>query len=462
MLSLDRIGGIKVGKRQMNARNLVCADRIRSVAVRTVFASAMVIAVVLATAGARADEEAAKPADAAPAAWADTLKTYAQLDAGVSGDPRAQAEGRNFGHLFDDRSNAFQLNQLLLTATRPTDPAATDYDWGFKLQAMYGSDARYVRAPHEFSEVLPGDDNQVALVEANLLIHTPWLSDGGVDLKIGRASTPIGFEVIDGSANTFFSKSYIFNFGIPLETTGLLATWHMSPLIDIYLGPDTGVNTGFDHGLRHAGNGAPPALNAGMGFNMLDGNLTLLALSHIGSEFPNAAVTNGLLPPGTNVKGSGRALNDAVLTWKASDTLTLVTEANWIYDPIAATGNPANGYGVAQYVTRTLNDTISLSGRAEVFRDANGAFVGQFGNNVDFLRGEEGLPALSPNTKFPGPATYTEFTVGTTYKPAEVKFLSSVMVRAEVRLDAAVAGGVNPYNGHSSMITGALDFVLSY
>ena len=53
----------------------------------------------------------------------------------------------NFGQLFTDHANQATLNQLLLTANKPLDPKNTDFQWGFKLQGMYGSDARYTQYP---------------------------------------------------------------------------------------------------------------------------------------------------------------------------------------------------------------------------------------------------------------------------------------------------------------------------
>ena len=40
------------------------------------------------------------------------------------------------------------------------------------------------------------------------------VTPGGTDVKLGQFSTPIGYEVIDPTGNFFYSKSYIFNFGI--------------------------------------------------------------------------------------------------------------------------------------------------------------------------------------------------------------------------------------------------------
>jgi hypothetical protein len=427
------------------------------------FLGAAVIALLAASTAvspARADEAAAAPAadapaaDAPPAAWADTLKFSAQFELGYSHNlASGHSSGDiDFGHLFDDTADRFMFDQMLLTATRPLDTTATDYDVGFKLQAMYGSDARYTRFTHEFVSATDNNKEQFDIVEANLLLHTPWLSDGGVDLKLGQYSTPLGAETIDPSTNYFYSHSYIFNYGIPLKHSGILATWHVDPLVDLYASIDTGVNTQFENGLAHANNGGPPAFIVGVGLNLMDGNLTILGLSHVGTEIPKAAIANGLLPSTVSVNTAYRELNDIVTTWKVDDKLTLINELNWIHDDVLDNGGPADGYGVAFYSLYALDDTLSLNGRAEIFDDTKNVFVSQSGNNVDFLRGEEGLPALSAATVTGGPigksTTYGELTIGVTYKPAidGVPALSSLLIRPELREDF-VLNGSTPFNG---------------
>ena len=83
----------------------------------------------------------------------------------------ARPTGLNFGHLFTDHANQVQLNQLLLTANKPLDPKNSDYQWGFKAQVMYGSDARYTQFLGELNRVDPNQRYQLDVVEANILVH---------------------------------------------------------------------------------------------------------------------------------------------------------------------------------------------------------------------------------------------------------------------------------------------------
>jgi len=388
----------------------------------------------------------------------------AQFEGGVTGSFVSTPSNRVFGRLFDDQESRPVLNQALLTAAKPLDPAASGYDFGFKLQGMYGSDARFTRFTNEFQGLSANSLNQLDLVEANFQLHTPWLTEGGIDFKLGQYATPIGAEVIDPAGNLFYSHSYIFNFGIPLKHTGLLAVWHASPMVDLYVSLDTGINTGIDHGLGHAQNGGPPAFLGGLGLNLLGGDLTILALTHIGTEIPTAAIANGLLPPTVKPNQAFREIYDLVTVWKASDSVTLTNELNYFHDD----GFEVEGYGVAQYVSWALNDGLSLVGRGEVFSDRQNALVAQFGANADFLRIEEGLPQLSAFTAAGGPfqhaTTYGALSLGLNYKP-KLGWLpaSALIIRPELREDSALQGGRPFHDGRArSQTTGAIDIILGF
>jgi opacity protein-like surface antigen len=139
--------------------------------------------------------------------WWDTLTITGLVEVGgsVNGNNPAVT---NFGQLFTDKSNSAFLNQASLTVQRPLDPKATGYDFGFKFQAMYGSDARYTHFLGEFDQSI-GERNQFDIVEAHALFHLPWLTSGGVDLKVGQYVTLEGAEVINAPDNALYTHSYI-------------------------------------------------------------------------------------------------------------------------------------------------------------------------------------------------------------------------------------------------------------
>ncbi len=401
---------------------------------------------------------AAAPATPAPpAAWVDGIKFDAQFEGGIVVNTASPKNGENYGQLFTDKSNNFQLNQAMVTVQRATDPK-TDYDVGFALQALYGTDGRYLHfvgvADRSYDTTY-----QPALIQANVSVHTPWLFSGGIDFKAGMYPTPIGYEVIDPSQNPFYSHSYIFNFGIPLLHTGGYAVAHVTDMVDIYAGVNSGVNTSLgpytgDDNSSYAGMG-------GFNLTLFGGNLTILTLTHIGPENPGRTV------PLAN--RYDRYIVNSVITWKATDKLTLTGELDYIHDDNPAIGRPT-AYGGAVYASYPLTDTLTLNGRFEVFDDEQGFFVAAFPGNDDFATAQAGY--ASPLTAYgTGQKTvYSEFTLGVTYKPAGLPApISGLLIRPEIRYDTTL-NGVKAYNGPSTtgagkdigVFTLAADFVLTF
>ena len=404
---------------------------------------------------ARAAEPAPTPP---PANWWDTITVSGSIDAGITFNPDSPPDGLNFGHLFTDKANRPLLNQLLLTVQRPLDPKATDYDFGFKVQVMYGTDARYTHYLGELDYAI-NDWGQITPVEAWGIVHTPWLFSGGIDIKAGQWVTLEGAETIDPTTNYFYSHSYIFNFGTPFVQTGILAIAHVDPMVDIYAGVDTGVNTTFGNG--QGDNNGAAAFVGGIGLNLLGGNLTILATTHIG---PETADTNGfnntinnIALCGCNPNSALRYLNDITATWKVNDNLTLITDANYIRDDAF----PTSGYGIAQYAIYKVNDWLSLVGRAEVWRDNGysfdngithtGFFVAGFPGNFDFVNAEHGFL----NTSFTQtPTTYLELTVGLNISPPipdGTPVLKAITFRPEVRYDSSL-NGTTPFDGQGGFL----------
>ena len=402
---------------------------------------------------------AAPAAPAAPAAWSDTLAFGLQIEGGIIGNTNSPRNSNNFGQLFTDKANDFQLNQVLATIARPLDPKATGYDFGFKLQGLAGTDARYTRwvdTGAQGKSRIQGD-----VVEANVLLHTPWLTSGGIDFKAGMYSTPMGAETIDPSTNAFYSHSYIFNFGLPLKHTGALMTAHVTDIVDIYAGVDSGVNTTL--GVNQGDNNGAAAFMGGFGLNLMGGNLTVLALTHIGPENPVRTV------PKAN--DYNRYYGDIVAIWKATDKLTVTGEANYVHDdnPFLVPGGTPSAYGVALYGSYALSDTLAVNVRGESFTDTKNFFVGAFNNVNDPNNAESGLPAPSAFGGVAGKSTtYGAITLGLTYKPALTAFKlpGALLIRPEVRYDTALSGG-NPFqnsNGHATngVFTIGSDFVLTF
>jgi hypothetical protein len=422
---------------------------------RIITSAVMALAAVTAANAADMPLKAVKAPPPAPSWW-DSVTITGLVEVGASGNTNNPAV-TNFGQLFTDKANSAFLNQASLTVQRPLDPKATGYDFGFKFQAMYGSDARYTHFLGEFDQSI-GERNQFDIVEAHALFHLPWLTSGGVDVKVGQYVTLEGAEVINAPDNALYTHSYIFFFGIPFKHTGILTTTHVNSWLDIYAGVDTGVNTTFGNHLdcfNCGDNNKAAAFHGGFGLNLLDGKLTVSATTHIGPENPNTTATR--LACACDPNAALRYLNDVTVIWKPTDALTLTTDMNYIRDD----GFNATGYGVAQYATYAINDWLKITGRGEVWRDNNGFFVASFPGNLDFVGIEHGNPfAVAIGG---GPTTYGALTVGLAIKPPVPKVIEGLVIRPEIRYDTSL-NNTTPFGGgtKSSQWTFASDLIIPF
>lgn len=371
------------------------------------------------------------------------FKIYGWVETGVTFNGDRPKDHQNFGRLFDDRSNELLLNQAVITFERTLAPEPGEFDWGFKLQGMYGSDARFIHSAG-LLDLSTNSIYQPDLVEAYVNLHFPILTEGGLDLKVGKFVTLEGAEVIDARADVFYSHTYIFNFGIPFNHTGALATLHTTKWLDLSGGITRGVNTTFND------NNTSYAFHGGFGLNLLDGKFTVLASTHLG---PEVADNNT----------DFRWLNDITAVWKITDKLTSITDLNYIQDDSVV--GTAKGYGAAQYLTYTFNDWLTAGVRAEVWRDEDGFFVAQFASPNDplhLLRGDRGFVA-DPRTVGGGSTTYGALTVGVTIKPTVPKPLTGMMIRPELRYDRSL-NNTRPFDDSTDrgQFTAAIDVIFTF
>ena len=390
------------------------------------------------------------PADEADApakehkAWGSTISYALQFEGSIALNPASPTGNLNFGHELADRANRPLFNQALATIARPV-AAGSDIDVGFNLQALFGTDARYTPTIGLFDQTFKGR-YQFVFTQANVVVHAPILSAGGVDFKIGLAPGAMGYEGIDPASRPLYTLSYITNFMVPFQTVGVIATLHASPKLDIIAGVDAGneVVPG-----KSDNNGAAAGY-FGISLNHLaNDRLTVLAMTRFGPENSRKVI------PDANRQM--RYWNDLTVTYKLGDRTTLVGEANYIRDD----GLNAEAFGAVGYVIQTLSPEWSIALRGEVLRDAQGAFVVGFASDTAFANAIIGNP---DNFVVAPPTTYAGLTIGATYKPAMLNAKKvAVTVRPELRYDRSL-NGTRPYNGLSDkdQFIGSLDLIVGF
>jgi Putative beta-barrel porin-2, OmpL-like. bbp2 len=367
------------------------------------------------------------------------LSIYGWIETGFTGNVDAPKDNQNFGRLFDDRSNEFVMNQAVITAERVLDPKV-GFDWGFKFQFLFGTDARFIHSLGLLDHAMRSSLYQPDIPEVYLNFHLPIVTEGGIDVKVGKFVTLEGAETIDPRTNPFYSHSYIFNFAIPFNHTGALFTLYATKWLNLVAGVTRGVNTSIDD------NNDALAFHGGIGLHLNEEKFVVSAATHIGPE-----------TPGNN--HDLRYLNAITTTWKITDKLTSITDLNYTYDD----GADASAYGVAQYLTYAINDKITAKVRGEIWRDAQGFYAAQFADPHDPMRALAGQPTIDPRTVGGGRTTYGSLSIGLDIKPPVPKPLSSLTLRPELRVDHSFSD-TRPFNDSSddTIFTAAIDVIVGF
>jgi hypothetical protein len=335
----------------------------------------------------------------------------------------------------------FNLNELNGFAERVANQEAGEWDWGGRIDYMFGTDAPLTQAfgtqnwdfgwnSSSFGgQPLYGSAIPQAYVDA---------AYGNFKLRAGHFYTPIGYETVPAVSNFFYSHSYVHSFGEPFTNTGVLASQKLGERTTVYGGWVNGWDGGFENptdasmflgGLSFKFNECTNiAWYFTWGYN---GNGDNLATS------PAQIPTANFFGPITPLRGD-MFENSFVLTHKITSRWTYVFQADYADNYNLPVGEHL-WYGIDQYLFYQVSKCWGFGGRFEWFRDDDGVRV---------------VPGNAGN--------YYEMATGVNWKPH-----ANVMVRPELRYDwyqGAVTAGNNPFNnGNStSQLSGGCDVIFTF
>ncbi|AQS85109.1 MAG: outer membrane beta-barrel protein [Acetobacter aceti] len=378
-------------------------------------------------------------------AWWRGITLAGRMDGGISANPARPDNGINFGNFIGDHANQAQLNQFALTLARPIDTTTDGYSFGFTLEASYGSDSRYYhllgisdRAFNARYQIIPSH----AQVDA----HLPWFTKLGVDMHAGILQAPMGLEAFDPTARPFYTFSYTGQYSVPFQHVGMMATIHVTPMIDVLTGIDTGNQTTFGR----QDNNSTPAGYAGITLNNLaNGKLVLTELSRFGSEDSRIAF-------GHSANKDLRFWNDLVAIYKITPTVTLTGEFNYLHDD----GLKADTESFVSYLSWNFRKSFTFNYRGEIYRDNTGLMVANFLTNEGYMNA---IAGRSTPTESAPPTTYGALTLGVTYKTPLSKDYGYFAIRPEVRFDRSL-NGTTPFNDNrnSGMFTFGGDAMIGF
>lgn len=349
---------------------------------------------------------------------------------------------------FHDRTGEVQMNQAYLWLQKAVTVGGDKFDWGFRADVMYGTDAIFTQAygnptfnPNtgavthnrgnwDLRLANTGRFYGVALPQAYAEFNLPF--GNGIDVKVGHFYTPMGYEVVTAPDNMFITHAYTMQYGEPFTHTGILGNYTINPNWNITLGAVTGSGTGGWDGSFNKQLGNWAFLGGGK-WTSTDAATTVTLLSTLGEQSEQ------------NEKFWG--MYSLVATHNFTDKLHYVFQHdhgfanNVVTANTAALGRNENAswYGINQYLMFDVTDKVTVGMRAEWFRDANGfriagparcgaGFNSDINGNVSSYScppgGAVGYPFAASN--------YYGITGGVTYKPA--KWLA---LRSNLRYDYA-------------------------
>ena len=350
--------------------------------------------------------------------------------AGATGtaDAAGNATGTQFGgaRVFDYQHDEFVLNAVKLTLEKDKDDS--DFPAGFRVDLMYGVDAnilnngRNIAVADATGDSIPDieADSSVYLEQAYVNLGLP-LGDG-VDVKIGKMVTLIGYEVIESPANANFSRSFAFGLA-PFTQTGVTFGYNINEFITATMGLINGPdNDGTDPSGAFAGiSGGGNANTEFSGVYRVDakspdwsfGNFNRGVSGLFGND--STADTTGGGANGTTPwdNGTDIVITDVAGTWakvfgheplslgfevymRTMDNRRFLAANNF-------TTNSQDDTTVALYAKYQVTDWLYMAGRGEywyaddrtaagagIYNQGPGAGVGpftQFGDHIDVYSG---------------------------------------------------------------------------
>ncbi|MDR0609026.1 MAG: outer membrane beta-barrel protein [Planctomycetaceae bacterium] len=340
-------------------------------------------------------------------------------------------ENRNNTPLYyNDRNAEAVMNQLYLTFGRRVHSRGGRWDWGGRVDLLYGTDYFFTGSvgleTRRYSYISPDQSTLEPLVAS---LH--WNSNSGtrrlgtvslyglslpqayaelfipagngVTVKAGHFYSGMGIESAMSPENFFYSHSYSFMYGSPTTLTGMTATAKLSSRVSALLG----FSRGWD--IFDKANDNLSGL-AGLEWKSFDKRTALSLLIHSGEEsFRN---------------GDNRTSYALTVQHQLAPQWYYALEHTFGYEKNGAALNLSDGtrgtarwYSFAQYLQWKWNERFALGLRGEWFRDN-----GQSRIQKDVL--------VAPGIYYLEGEDYFQITLGTNWKPTRY-----ITIRPEIRYD---------------------------
>jgi hypothetical protein len=254
------------------------------------------------------------------------------------------------GRYFDKDHNKIVFNDFHLAVEKP------EKDWGvgFRISGDFGRTGELLREATLWGKRLHAEPS-AELREAYLTTTIPV--GEGIGIKGGLFVTTLGTEIIPnpGAYNDNISRSFAFNYAIPLRHLGMMFSYPFHKTVTASMGVVTGWDNPRDN------NGAPSGM---FGVNYTPADAFGLASNLIFG------------PEQTHNSGNMRVTWSNVATIKPMDPLTLLLEYTLGGEsnaPTPTTTRDAYWHALAAIASWGWTDRFTTALRGEIFIDSDGA-----------------------------------------------------------------------------------------
>ena len=295
------------------------------------------------------------------------------------------------------------------------------FNLGFNIRYFAGADAAIGQPKGGIGSTITSQKFSHDFRDLYLSAHLPVLTEGGVDFKIGRMNTIIGYNGFLAPYRPFYSSDYQFFYLQDGAFTGFLFDVHVNDRLDIWSGMTLGANTFFV--TRSA---SSYCYIGQVDYWLTDARKTRLTGSvYLG---PNALFS----APGMN--GTFDTMVELRLQQNWTERFTQIVQCNMGWDANTPVGT-GGAYGIYTIGLLHLTEKFDFNARGEWFKDAQGTRTG-------FA------------------ADYSEVTLGVNYHP--MRWLE---FRPEVRGDfasEAAFGGGGSGGGNYSQLTAVISTLMKF
>lgn len=327
---------------------------------------------------------------------------------GYTFNPQHPSDGYNGTVTWPDRANEYQLTQAWTYLEVPTDTSKKDWDFGGRIDLMFGSSYRWSTSAGFEDKIFKTNTGAGGLASSMYGLAIPALyfdaAFKAFKLRVGHIVSPVGYNTIDTTQNPTPFIPYTYQYGEPFTHFGAWLYWTVNSQLTVMGGPTRGGDNWDGAG---TGSKAPGFLGT---VTYVFGDKSQLDwVVHVSKEYNYKSQANSTVIDASqdSVDAQGGAFpykggynrNAALYSWRYFQTLVykrnLTPHLLWVLqsdlgvqrvaDIQSATENPATGmnkdttalwYGANTYFIHQTFETLQFVLNLEWFRDTAGVRVG--------------------------------------------------------------------------------------